>query len=136
MKSFFKIIIILFFLVGCSSDEEYSFEQSQSEIVKKFRKEGFYEYNSRLNDVLLAELNGIDNEILSPSMLETIETLSKRIKKEKKVMGCYVIEWENCKDLPEENNTILLEWNAKHGVIIRMFTKSAVIKEQLPLNSY
>lgn len=129
-------MVVLFFLVGCNPDEEYSFEQSQSEIVQKFRKEGFYEYNSRLNDVLMAELNGIDNDILSTSMLETIETLSQKIKREKKTMGCYVIEWENCKNTTKENNAITLEWNSTHGVIIRMFTKSSAVKQQLPHSSY
>lgn len=136
MKPLLKSVTILFFLIGCSPDEEYSFQESQSDIVQKFRKEGYYEYNSKFNDVLLADLNGIDNEVLSPSMLETIETLSEKIKNEKNTIGCYLIEWENCKNNPEEHNFITLEWNIKHGVIVRMFTKSLAIKQQLPLSSY
>ncbi|MFY0482986.1 hypothetical protein ACI6PS_10280 [Flavobacterium sp. PLA-1-15] len=136
MKPLLKSVIFLFFLISCSLDKEYSFQESQSDIVQKFRKEGYYEYNSKFNDVLMAELNGIDNEVLSPSMLETIETLSEKIKNEKNAIGCYLIEWENCKDASEDRNFITLEWNTKYGVIVRMFTKSSAIKQQLPHSSY
>ena len=136
MKHLVKSIILLFFLVGCSVDEDYSFEESQSEIVQKFRKEGYYEYNSRLNDILLADLNSLENGILCSSTLETITELSEKVRKEKHVKGCYRIEWKSSKSDPEDNNAITLEWNSKHGVIIRMFTKSSLIKQHLPLNSY
>jgi len=136
MKLLFKLVLLFFFLAGCSPDEDYSFQESQSEIVQKFRKEGYHEYNSRLNDILLAELNSLENGILCSSTLETIANLSEKVKKEKRPMGCYVIEWESPKSDPQDNNAITLEWNSKHGVIIRMFTKSSLIKQHLPLNSY
>lgn len=136
MKLLFKLVIFLFFLVSCSPEEEYSFQESQSEIVQKFRKEGYYEYNSRLNDILLAELNSLENGILCSSTLETITNLSEKVKKEKHAVGCYVVQWESTKSDPQDNNAITLEWNSKHGVIIRMFTKSSLIKQHLPLNSY
>lgn len=136
MKFLLKSVALLFFLVGCSPDEEYSFQESQSEIVQKFRNEGYYEYNSKLNDILLADLNSLENGILCPSTLETIAELSERIKKEKHAIGCYVVEWKSSKSDPQDNNAITLEWNSKHGVIIRMFTKSSLIKQHLPLNSY
>lgn len=136
MKFLLQSLIILFFLVSCSPDEDYSFEESQSRIVQKFRKEGYYEYNSRLNDILLAELNSMENGILCSETIETIDDLSEKVKKEKKATGCYVIEWESSKSDPQDNNAITLEWNSKHGVIIRMFTKSSLIKQHLPLNSY
>lgn len=128
--------MLLFFLVGCSPDEDYSFQESQSEIVQKFRKEGYHEYNSRLNDILLADLNSLENGIICSSTIETIAVLSEKIKKEKHTVGCYVIEWNSSKSDPEDNNAITLEWNSKYGVIIRMFTKSSLIKQHLPLNSY
>jgi len=136
MKLLFKLVIILFFVVSCSADEEYSFQESQSEIIQKFRKEGYYEYNSRLNDILLAELNSLENGFLCASTLETITDLSEKVKKEKHAVGCYVIQWESTKSDPQDNNAITLEWNSRHGVIIRMFTKSSLIKQHLPLNSY
>lgn len=136
MKQLLKSIVVLLFLVGCSPDEEYSFQESQSEIVQKFRKEGYYEYNSRLNDILLAELNSLETGILCSPTIETIAVLSEKVKKEKHAMGCYVIEWKSSKSDPLDNNAITLEWNSKHGVIIRMFTKSPLIKQHLPLNSY
>ena len=136
MKLFFKSLILLLLLVSCSTDEDYSFQESQSEIVQKFRKEGYYEYNSRLNDILLADLNSLENGILCSSTIETIADLSEKVKKEKHTKGCYVIDWNSIKSDPQDNNAIILEWNSKHGVIIRMFTKSTVIKQHLPLNSY
>jgi|GEM_PF-4529094 len=136
MKLLLKLAILFSFLTGCSPDEEYSFQESQSEIVQKFRKEGYYEYNSRLNDILLAELNSLENGILCSSTLETIADLSEKVRKEKHTIGCYVIEWESAKSDPQDNNAITLEWNNRHGVIIRMFTKSSLIKQHLPLNSY
>ena len=136
MKFLLKSIIILFLLISCSPEEDYSFEESQSKIAKKFRKEGYYEYNSRLNDILIAELNSLETGILCSETIETISNLSEKVKKEKNAIGCYVIEWESSKSDPQHNNAITLEWNSKHGVIIRMFTKSSLIKQHLPLNSY
>jgi len=136
MKFLLKSVIILFLLVSCSPEEDYSFQESQSKIVQKYRKEGYYEYNSRLNDILLAELNSLENGILCSETLETIGNLSEKVKTEKNATGCYVIEWESSKSDPQDNNAITLEWNSKHGVIIRMFTKSSLIKQHLPLNSY
>lgn len=136
MKRFLASISLLFFLAGCSPEEEYSFQEKQSEIVQKFRKEGYYEYNSRLNDVLFAELNSLEQDVISSSMLETIAYISEKLKKEKHSMGCYLIEWDNLKTDADEHNAITLEWHQKHGVIIRMFTKSAKLKQLLPQNSY
>lgn len=121
---------------ACSPEEDYLFQDNQSEIVQSFRKEGYFEYSSRLNDILFAELNSIDNEIISPSMLETIELISKKVKEEKNTSGCYVIDWKSVKNDATDNNAITLEWNQKQGVIIRLFTKSQNIKQQLPSNSY
>ncbi|MDR6969502.1 hypothetical protein J2X31_003535 [Flavobacterium arsenatis] len=136
MKLLLKSLIILFLLASCSPDEDYSFEESQSKIVKKFRTEGYYEYNSRLNDILLAELNSLETGILCSETLETISDLSEKVKKEKNTTGCYLIGWESSKSDPLDKNAITLEWNSKHGVIIRMFTKSSLIQQRLPLNSY
>lgn len=136
MKFIFNFTILLVLLVSCSPDEDYSFEESQSEIVQNYRQKGYFEYNSRLNDILLAELNSLENGILCSETLETISDVSDRVKKEKNTKGCYVIQWEGSKQDPEDQNAIVLEWNSKHGVIIRMFTKSSLIKQHLPLNSY
>lgn len=132
MRSLLVAMIISMVFTGCTPDEDYSFQGSKS-VVENFRKEGYYEYSSRLNDILFAELNSMENDILSASMLETIETLSEKIKNDRHPAGCYVIEWESEK---AHNDVITLEWNDKHGVIIRMFTKSLLVKRRLPLNSY
>lgn len=136
MKTLSLFAAFLFLLTGCSPEEEYSYEEPQSEIVEKFRTEGYHEYHSKLNDILFAELNSLENDLLPTSTLETIAILADKLKEEKNTAGCYVIEWESQQSDPQDKNAIILEWNPKQGPIIRMFTKSSLVKQRLPSNSY
>lgn len=136
MKTLLLFAAFLFLLMSCSPDEDYSYEKQQSVIVEKFRTDGYHEYHSKLNDILFAELNSLENDLLPTSTLETIAVLADKVKEEKNTAGCYVIEWGSQQSDPQDKNAIILEWNTKQGVIIRMFTKSSLVKQRLPLNSY
>ena len=72
----------------------------------------------------------------SGTILRTIEKVNKRVSKEKNVLGCYIIPWtKNKRDLVS-NDVIMLEWNHEEGVVIRLFTKSEIVKENLPSQSF
>ncbi|WP_026705530.1 hypothetical protein [Flavobacterium soli] len=136
MRTLFPFAAFLFLLISCSPEEEYSYEARQSEIVEKFRTAGYHEYHSKLNDLLFAELNSLENDLLPTSTLETIAILADKLKEEKNTAGCYVIEWESQQSDPHDRNAIILEWNPKEEVIIRMFMKSSLVRHRLPSNSY
>ncbi|MFC4723572.1 hypothetical protein ACFO5O_14645 [Geojedonia litorea] len=131
------VVVITFVLISCQKkNEHYSYIASQSEAVKRFRQEGYFEYASRLNDSLLKELESIDSNVLKKNTLKMIKELDLKLKSEKQVLGCYVIPWMHHENTQVHENVMMLEWNYNFGVIIRIFTKSNQIKHLLPSQSY
>lgn len=138
MHDFSKIwfsLLVLLVLGSCCPEDSHTFRDTQQQTIENLRKSGYHEYHSKLNDVVLAELNSWESDVISTATIEKVSELAEIIKREKNPNGTYVIEWEHAKS-QSDKNTITLEWNPKAGVVIRIFTLSEKIKNKLPLQSY
>ncbi|MCB0447092.1 MAG: hypothetical protein KDD03_06200 [Gelidibacter sp.] len=133
---FLQPLFLLMLSVGCNTQTTYFFTESQSKTIDAYRRQGFYEYATPLNNDMWLFLKTRETDLASGTILRTIEKVNKRVSKEKNVLGCYIIPWtKNKRDLVS-NDVIMLEWNHEEGVVIRLFTKSEIVKENLPSQSF
>jgi len=131
------LVIILIATFSCADKEtNYMFMKSQSATIMSYQQQGYYEYNSRLNHSMWEELQSFETDLLSQTTYETIKSLDLKIKSKKLDMGCYIIPWRHKDKSLNQDDIIMLEWNPNAGVIIRVFTKSELVKELLPLQSF
>lgn len=136
-SQFLTIAFAFVVLFSCEYQEvDYSFKTRQSEAIMGYRQQGYFEYASRLNDSMWQVLENFDKTILNEKTLYIIKDLNLKIKSEKHALGCYVIPWKHHERISDQNDVIMLEWNASLGVIIRVFTKSERIKRTLPSHSF
>lgn len=138
MKQLAKIIVVILVCMlplGCCTEDHTNIQKNTSEVILNLRTNGYHEYQSKLNDVVLAELNSWEGNLIDTEVIEKISELAAMVKLEKSSDEIYVIEWD---DTENENlkNTITLEWNPEIGVVIRIFTLSEKIIEVLPAQSY
>ena len=127
-------LIILTLSIGCINTTKDGYIDNQSEFIARHHSFGYYEYSSRLNDSMWSVLEGHKHNLISNATYHKIVEASKKVKKEKPILGCYLIDWDdNSYDSPSK---ILLEWNSSQGVIIRFFTTSEEIKNRLPNQSF
>ncbi|WP_346242411.1 hypothetical protein [Mariniflexile soesokkakense] len=133
--SFYFSVFLAILLGSCESHSDYYFEESQSRVIDSLRHLGHYEYSSRLNDSLTIILKGSNNNLVSQTTYNTIESLTKKLT-ESKDYGCYVINWQTPETTQKYTDVILLERNPNTGIIIRMFTRNKYLIEKLPEHSY
>ncbi|WP_291084485.1 hypothetical protein [Flavobacterium sp. BFFFF1] len=130
------LMMTLSLLQSCSYGTNYTYSEKQSEIVSNYKMKGYFEYNSRLNDVMVSELNNYDSQMMPEDTRNAILEAAEKLEKERPTAGCYVIEWDPQVSKNAKDNAITVEWNSEAGVIIRMFTNSVQVAKRLPTQSY
>ncbi len=133
---FFYPMILLILSYGCNTESTYFFIESQSKTIDSYRRQGFYEYASPLNNEMWNILKAKESNFYSNEIIQTIEKVKDKVAKEKNEFGCYIIPWSENRTDSISNGIIMLEWNQNAEVIKRIFTKSEIIKENLPSQSF
>ena len=132
MKLFISTISCLLFYCCLDTGNNIEFV-NQSELIKKYRADGFLEYSSRLNDSLLLILSDHKKTLLTKNTYDAILEVSENLKFSKPVLKCYQLQW---KENPYDPSAkILLEWNPSSGVIFRIFTTSETLISKFPEQS-
>lgn len=128
-------LLLLLFLSACAPQEQFHYEKRQAVLIKSLREQMYYEYSSPLNEAMKIYLElELANHPDIKLPLDKIYYIEKKVKKEKPLLGCYYMKTARFE--ADKKLYIILDWNNTNGVIIRFFTNSNLIINNLPDYSF
>jgi len=135
LYNFLFLLVTTTLFLSCSQHQNFLYAEKQATLIESMREKIFYEYSAPLNDAMKIYIElelANDPEIALP--MEKILETEQKIKLERPFPGCYYLETEVAS--AGKKLFVIMEWNAKTGVIIRFFTNSDYIVDKLPPVTY